>query len=108
MGWIKLIQIKIVYLCIVTEASTWMNWFINMKCLGFSFFYTNNQMKDSLHVLGYIWQIAAHDDDVNAVAFADDSSHILFSGGDDGLCRVRTEWDQKSVSMGNSVKPYSV
>lgn len=45
---------------------------------------------------------------MNAVAFADDSSHILFSGGDDGLCRVRTEWDQKSVSMGNSVKPYSV
>lgn len=109
MGWIKLTQIEIVYLCIVTEASTWMNWFINMKCLGFfSYLYTNNRMKDSLHVLGYIWQIAAHDDDVNAVAFADDSSHILFSGGDDGLCRVRTEWDQKSVSMGNSVKPYLV
>lgn len=86
-----------------------MNWFIDMNCLGFfSFLYTNNGMKDSLHVLGYIWQIAAHDDDVNAVAFADDSSHILFSGGDDGLCRVRTEWDQKSVSMGNSVKPYLV
>lgn len=61
------------------------------------------QMKDSLHVLGYIWQIAAHDDDVNAVAFADDSSHILFSGGDDGLCRVRTEWDQKSGQLSKTL-----
>lgn len=39
-------------------------------------------------------KIAAHDDDVNAVAFADDSSHILFSGGDDGLCRV---WDRRTL-----------
>lgn len=36
----------------------------------------------------FLSQIYAHDDDVNAVAFADNSSHILFSGGDDGLCKV--------------------
>lgn len=33
-------------------------------------------------------QIRAHDGDVNAVAFADKTSQILFSGGDDGLCKV--------------------
>ena len=33
-------------------------------------------------------QIECHDDDVNAVSFADDSSQILFSGGDDGLVKV--------------------
>ena len=40
-------------------------------------------------------QIEAHDDDVNAVAFADDSSQILFSGGDDGLVKV---WDRRMLS----------
>ena len=33
-------------------------------------------------------QVHGHEDDVNTVAFADDSSHILFSGADDGLCKV--------------------
>ena len=33
-------------------------------------------------------QVEAHEDDVNAVSFADDSSHILYSGSDDGLCKV--------------------
>jgi len=40
-------------------------------------------------------KIDAHEDDVNAVAFADDSSHILFSGGDDGLIKV---WDRRTLS----------
>ena len=30
----------------------------------------------------------AHDDDVNAVAFADETSNILYSGSDDGMCKV--------------------
>lgn len=33
-------------------------------------------------------KIKSHEDDVNSVAFADESSKILFSGGDDGLCKV--------------------
>ena len=33
-------------------------------------------------------QIEGHDDDVNTVAFADNTSQILYSGGDDGLCKV--------------------
>jgi hypothetical protein len=33
-------------------------------------------------------QIEGHDDDVNTVAFADSTSQILYSGGDDGLCKV--------------------
>ena len=40
----------------------------------------------------FIFQIVAHDDDVNAVAFADESSQILFSGGDDGLCKVNVKY----------------
>lgn len=33
-------------------------------------------------------QVEAHEDDVNAVSFADEGSQILFSGSDDGLCKV--------------------
>jgi WD repeat-containing protein 23 len=39
--------------------------------------------------------IQAHEDDVNTVAFADSTSQILFSGGDDGLVKV---WDRRSLS----------
>jgi len=33
-------------------------------------------------------QVDAHEDDVNAVAFADETSNILYSGSDDGMCKV--------------------
>lgn len=36
----------------------------------------------------FVFQIEAHEDDVNAVTFADETSHILYSGSDDGLCKV--------------------
>ena len=36
-------------------------------------------------------QVDAHDDDVNAVSFADETSNILLSGSDDGLCKVSCE-----------------
>ncbi|XP_062994030.1 DDB1- and CUL4-associated factor 11 isoform X1 [Elgaria multicarinata webbii] len=39
-------------------------------------------------------KIESHEDDVNAVAFADNSSHILFSGGDDAICKV---WDRRTM-----------
>lgn len=39
-------------------------------------------------------KIESHEDDVNAVAFADASSHILFSGGDDALLKV---WDRRTM-----------
>ncbi|XP_025048596.1 LOW QUALITY PROTEIN: DDB1- and CUL4-associated factor 11 [Alligator sinensis] len=39
-------------------------------------------------------KIESHEDDVNAVAFADASSHILFSGGDDAICKV---WDRRTM-----------
>uniref|UniRef100_A0A1A8NAC8 Ddb1 and cul4 associated factor 11 n=1 Tax=Nothobranchius rachovii TaxID=451742 RepID=A0A1A8NAC8_9TELE len=38
--------------------------------------------------------IDAHEDDVNAVAFADSSSQLLFSGSDDAVCKV---WDRRSL-----------
>ncbi len=36
--------------------------------------------------------IEAHSDDVNAVSFVDENTHILASGGDDGLCKVRVPY----------------
>ncbi|KAK3576381.1 hypothetical protein CHS0354_018929 [Potamilus streckersoni] len=45
-------------------------------------------------------KIEAHDDDVNTVAFAGDSSNILFSGGDDGLCKV---WDRRTLQESHPV-----
>ncbi|XP_067389182.1 DDB1- and CUL4-associated factor 11 isoform X1 [Emydura macquarii macquarii] len=39
-------------------------------------------------------KLESHEDDVNAVAFADSSSHILFSGGDDAICKV---WDRRTM-----------
>jgi WD repeat-containing protein 23 len=37
-------------------------------------------------------QITAHTNDCNSVAFADNSSQLLISGGDDALCKV---WDRR-------------
>ncbi|KAJ8272906.1 hypothetical protein GJAV_G00094840 [Gymnothorax javanicus] len=39
-------------------------------------------------------KIYAHDDDVNTVTFADRSSQLLFSGGDDAVCKV---WDRRTL-----------
>uniref|UniRef100_A0A8B9JAV0 DDB1- and CUL4-associated factor 11 n=1 Tax=Astyanax mexicanus TaxID=7994 RepID=A0A8B9JAV0_ASTMX len=39
-------------------------------------------------------KIDAHEDDVNAVAFADSSSQLLFSGSDDAVCKV---WDRRTL-----------
>lgn len=38
--------------------------------------------------LSFVFQIDGHGEDVNTVAFADSTSQILYSGGDDGLCKV--------------------
>ena len=38
-----------------------------------------------------------HDNDVNAVAWADDSSQVLFSGSDDCTCKV---WDRRTMATG--------
>ncbi|XP_014681474.1 PREDICTED: DDB1- and CUL4-associated factor 11-like isoform X3 [Priapulus caudatus] len=40
-------------------------------------------------------RVEAHEDDVNCIAFADCSSYILYSGGDDGLVKV---WDRRTLS----------
>ncbi|XP_051127722.1 LEC14B homolog [Andrographis paniculata] len=37
-------------------------------------------------------KIPAHTNDVNAVCFADESGHIIYSGSDDNLCKV---WDRR-------------
>ena len=40
-------------------------------------------------------QVDAHEDDVNAAAFGDASNNLVYSGGDDGLCKV---WDRRVLS----------
>ena len=40
-------------------------------------------------------QVPAHDDDINSVAFADETSQVFFTGSDDMLCKV---WDRRSAS----------
>lgn len=40
-------------------------------------------------------KIQAHEYDVNSVVFADNSSHIIYSGGDDGLLKV---WDRRTLN----------
>jgi len=58
---------------------------------GFLYVYNRERNERTL-------KIDAHQDDVNAVAFADDSSNILFSGADDGLLKV---WDRRTLSEEN-------
>ncbi|XP_017794296.1 PREDICTED: DDB1- and CUL4-associated factor 11 isoform X2 [Habropoda laboriosa] len=41
------------------------------------------------------FRIEGHDNDVNTVAFADNTSQILYSAGDDGLCKV---WDRRTLN----------
>jgi len=45
-------------------------------------------------------RIEAHRDDVNAVSFLDESTHLLASGGDDGLVMV---WDRRSLRQDAAV-----
>jgi WD repeat-containing protein 23 len=49
-------------------------------------------------------RIRAHEDDVNTVAFADNTSQILFSGGDDGVCKV---WDRRTLCE-SQAKPVGI
>jgi len=39
-------------------------------------------------------KILAHEEDVNTVAYADETSQIFFSGSDDGICKV---WDRRTL-----------
>lgn len=39
---------------------------------------------------------------MNSVVFADDSSHIIYSGGDDGLLKV---WDRRTLSESSLPNP---
>jgi WD repeat-containing protein 23 len=53
-----------------------------------------------------IIKIAAHDEDVNTVAFAEqDSSHIFYSGSDDSLCKV---WDRRTFHSDTHTTPVGV
>ncbi|XP_065160411.1 DDB1- and CUL4-associated factor 11 isoform X1 [Atheta coriaria] len=50
-------------------------------------------------------KISAHDFDVNTVKFADHSSHIIYSGSDDGLIKV---WDRRTFGEEVTSKPVGV
>ncbi|XP_077260442.1 DDB1- and CUL4-associated factor 11 isoform X1 [Temnothorax americanus] len=45
-----------------------------------------------------ILRFEGHEEDVNSVTFADDSSQIFYSASDDGLCKV---WDRRMVNESN-------
>ncbi|RWS27205.1 DDB1- and CUL4-associated factor 11-like isoform X2, partial [Leptotrombidium deliense] len=51
-----------------------------------------------LNINERVLRIKSHDDDVNSVAFADKGSQILFSAGDDGMCKV---WDRRTLNESN-------
>lgn len=62
---------------------------------GFHAFHTlESGLFKTFFFLAVSLQIDAHEDDVNAVAFADSSSQLLFSGSDDALCKV---WDRRTL-----------
>ncbi|CAM6097591.1 unnamed protein product [Calypogeia fissa] len=42
------------------------------------------------------FRVVAHKDEVNAVAFADSSSHLIYSGSDDNNCKV---WDRRCFAQ---------
>ncbi len=48
--------------------------------------------------MNYIF--VAHEDDVNAVAFVDAPTHVVASGGDDGLCKI---WDRRALRESHPV-----
>jgi WD repeat-containing protein 23 len=54
---------------------------------GYIYLYDRFSNRQSLRV-------SAHEDDVNAVCFLDDTTHTVASGGDDGLCKV---WDRRAL-----------
>lgn len=43
-----------------------------------------------------VLKINAHKDDVNAVVFADESCHLIYSGSDDNTCKV---WDRRCFAQ---------
>jgi len=64
---------------------------------GFIYLYDRFSHRQSLRV-------SAHEDDVNAVCFLDDTTFTVASGGDDGLCKV---WDRRALREDNP-KPVGV
>ncbi|XP_025072926.1 DDB1- and CUL4-associated factor 11, partial [Pogonomyrmex barbatus] len=45
-----------------------------------------------------VLRFESHDEDVNGIAFADDSSQVFYSVSDDGLCKV---WDRRTINESN-------
>ncbi|GJP40494.1 hypothetical protein CLOM_g171 [Closterium sp. NIES-68] len=52
-----------------------------------------------------ILRVKAHQDDVNAVAFADETSQLIFSGSDDRICKV---WDRRLMDNTEPIGPPSL
>ena len=51
-----------------------------------------------------LFQIDAHQDDASAVTFADEGGVLIYSGGDDGVCKV---WDRRCLQE-RSPRPVGV
>ncbi|CAD5206673.1 unnamed protein product [Bursaphelenchus okinawaensis] len=52
-----------------------------------------------------VLSVNAHDDDVNAVSFVDQSSHLILTGADDGLIKV---WDRRTIGSSNRAEPVGI
>ncbi|KAL6910009.1 hypothetical protein ACP4OV_001267 [Aristida adscensionis] len=52
-----------------------------------------------LHANKLTLRLPAHTSDVNTVAFADETGHLIYSGSDDTLCKV---WDRRCLSTGEA------
>lgn len=75
----------------MTSASMYMISSVNSEFCGFVELFG----RGSALAISYIYlmsimiiQFEGHEEDVNSVAFADDSSQIFYSASDDGLCKV--------------------
>ncbi|XP_046842825.1 DDB1- and CUL4-associated factor 11-like isoform X2 [Xenia sp. Carnegie-2017] len=55
---------------------------------GCLYIYDRSKAKRTLRIIG-------HDDDVNSVCFCDNTSQLLFSVSDDGLCKA---WDRRALN----------
>lgn len=106
------------YQCDVHSFENWQQLRVDApesRSIFFTFFYINNEIyrfalfslrfnsdgseivagSNNEHIYIYNREVGkqvmathAHEDDINAVCFGDNASHIILSGGDDGLCKV--------------------
>uniref|UniRef100_A0A915DPJ7 Uncharacterized protein n=1 Tax=Ditylenchus dipsaci TaxID=166011 RepID=A0A915DPJ7_9BILA len=85
--------------------NTWLPLSMNATDARFALFSIRFNADGQKEVGKCVLGLKAHDDDVNAVCFGDQASHIILSGGDDGLCKV---WDRRIMEDVKNPKPVGI